>query len=171
MTRLTCCLLLCLVAPFVHAQDAPTREHFAAPGHEAAYHDWHCTPVVKVGDMVIVSGIPAAGPGTYEEKVRRMFVVLGKELAQAGATYADVVELTTFHTGPTDPQSFQAEFARFAPIHHEFFPTHYPAWSALGTSALLAPGAVVEMRAVAMIGSGRAPKADIPKPAPRPPNP
>ena len=63
--------------------------------------------------------------------------------------------------------SFQAEFARFAPIHHEFFPSHYPAWSAVGTSALLAPGAVVEMRAVAMIGSGRAPKVDIPKPRPR----
>jgi enamine deaminase RidA (YjgF/YER057c/UK114 family) len=165
------CLLLLLVAFHATAQEAPTREHFATPGHEAAYHDWHYTPVVKVGDMVIVSGIPAAGPGTYEEKVRRMFVALGKQLAQAGATYADVVELTTFHTGPTDPQSFQAEFARFAPIHHEFFPANYPAWSAVGTSALLAPGAVVEMRAVAMIGSGRAPKADIPKPKPRPATP
>ena len=165
------CLLLLLVAFHATAQEAPTREHFATPGHEAAYHDWHYTPVVKVGDMVVVSGIPAAGPGTYEEKVRRMFVALGKQLAQAGATYADVVELTTFHTGPTDPQSFQAEFARFAPIHHEFFPANYPAWSAVGTSALLAPGAVVEMRAVAMIGSGRAPKADIPKPKPRPATP
>lgn len=171
MIRLTSCLLLCLAASATHAQGAPTREHFANPGHEAAYHDWHYTPVVKVGDMVIVSGIPAAGDGTYEEKVRRMFVVLGKQLAQAGATYADVVELTTFHTGPTDPASFQAEFARFAPIHHEFFPSHYPAWSAVGTSALLAPGAVVEMRAVAMIGSGRAPRADIPMPKPRPATP
>lgn len=164
--RLTCLLLSLATVPAL-AQESPTREHFASPGHEAAYHDWHYTPVVKVGDMVIVSGIPAAGPGTYEEKVRRMFVALGKELEQAGATYADVVELTTFHTGPTDPKSFQDEFARFAPIHHQFFPTHYPAWSAVGTSALLAPGAVVEMRAVAMIGSGRAPKADIPEPRAR----
>ena len=134
------CLLLSLAALPAFAQDAPTREHFARPGHEAAYHDWHYTPVVKVGQMVIVSGIPAAGPGTYEEKVRRMFVALGKDLAQAGATYADVVELTTFHTGPTDAAGFQDEFARFAPIHHEFFPSHYPAWSAVGTSALLSPG-------------------------------
>ena len=163
------CLLLSLAALPAFAQEAPTREHFARPGHEAAYHDWHYTPVVKVGQMVIVSGIPAAGPGTYEEKVRRMFVALGTDLAQAGATYADVVELTTFHTGPTDAAGFQDEFARFAPIHHEFFPSHYPAWSAVGTSALLSPGAVVELRAVAMIGSGRAPKADIPKPdAPKP---
>lgn len=171
MTMRLSLLLLVFVSPFALAQSVPTREHFAAPGHEAAYHEWHYPPVVKVGDMVIVSGIPAAGPGTYEEKVRRMFVTLGKELARAGADYADVVELTTFHVGPTDPQTFQAQFAQFAPIHHEFFPSHYPAWSAVGTTALLAPGAVVEMRAVAMIGSGRAPKADIPLPAPKPAKP
>jgi hypothetical protein len=86
MIRLTSCLLLCLAASATHAQEAPTRQHFANPGHEAAYHDWHYTPVVKVGDMVIVSGIPAAGDGAYEEKVRRMFIVLGKQLADAGAT-------------------------------------------------------------------------------------
>lgn len=68
MIRLTSCLLLCLAASATHAQEAPTRQHFANPGHEAAYHDWHHTPVVKVGDMVNVSGIPAAGDGTYEER-------------------------------------------------------------------------------------------------------
>lgn len=151
------------------AEDAPpTREHFAPPGMEAAYHEWHYTPVVKVGSSVIVSGIPASGPGSYEDKVRRMFVALRKQLELAGASLADVVELTSFHALPTDAKGFQEEFARFGPIHHEFFPSHYPAWSAVGTTALLSPGAVVELRAVAVIGSGRAPKADIAAPAPRP---
>lgn len=160
-------LLLLIAAPAAAQTPSPTREHLAAPGHEAAYHEWHYSPVVKVGDTVTVSGIPAAGPGTYEEKVRRMFVALGRELEQAGASYADVVELTSFHVGPTDPTSFQAEFARFAPIHHEFFPAHYPAWTAVGTTALLAPGAVVELRAVAVIGSGKAPRLSVPLPKPR----
>ena len=168
MTFLTC-LLLSLAALPAFAQEAPTREHFARPGHEAAYHDWHYTPVVKVGDLVIVSGIPAGSGNTYEEKVRNMFRSLERHLAAAGARLEDVVELTSYHADATDAASFQAEFRRFAPIHHEFFPSHYPAWSAVGTSALLSPGAVVELRAVAMIGSGRAPKADIPKPdAPKP---
>ena len=35
------CLLLSLAALPAVAQEAPTREHFARPGHEAAYHDWH----------------------------------------------------------------------------------------------------------------------------------
>jgi enamine deaminase RidA (YjgF/YER057c/UK114 family) len=156
--------LVSLVAFASYGQENPSREHFAVPGRESSYHDWHYSPVVKVGDMVIISGIPAAGTGTYEEKVRRMFEALGAQLALAGASYSDVVELTTFHTGPTDRQSFQAEMALFGPIHHEFFPSHYPAWSAVGTSALIASGAVMEMRAVAIIGSGRAPRAEIPYP-------
>lgn len=150
------------------ALSAPTREHFAPTGYESAYHDWHYTPVLKVGQQVIVSGIPAAGAGSYEDKVRRMFVELRTQLELAGASLADVVELTSFHAQPTDSKSFIEEFKRFAPIHHEFFRSHYPAWSAVGTTALLAPGAVVELRAVAMIGSGSAPKADIPLPKPRP---
>lgn len=162
-------LLLSLLALTASADEpTPSREHFAPPGMQRAYHDWHYSPVVKIGDMVIVSGIPAMRGETYEDKVRTMFESLKAHLAEAGASMADVVELTSFHTGPTDAASFGAEFARFAPIHQEYFPDHYPAWSAVGTTALLAPGAVVELRAVAMIGSGKQPRAAIAKPEPAP---
>lgn len=162
--RLVLCLLVSAGA--AHAAEPPTREHFAPRGMEASYHAWHYSPVVKVGDQVIVSGIPASRGATYEDKVRDMFRMLEAHLATAGATMADVVEITTFHAEPRDSAAFQAEFARFAPIHHEFFPAHYPAWSAVAVSALLQPGAPVEMRAVAVIGSGRRPAADIPQPKP-----
>lgn len=168
MNKLLLALAFGACAPAFAAEPAPTREHFAPRGMESSYHDWHYTPVLKVGSSVIVSGIPAGGPGSYEDKVRRMFVALRTQLELAGASLADVVELTSFHALPTDAKSFQEEFARFGPIHHEFFPSHYPAWSAVGTTALLSPGAVVELRAVAVIGSGRAPKADIAMPSPRP---
>lgn len=161
-------LIPLLLAPaLAQAQDAPTREHFAPRGMEASYHGWHYSPVVKVGDMVTVSGIPAGIGDTYEAKVRHMFKALESHLATAGATMADVVEITTFHTGPRSSEEFQAEFARFAPLHHEAFPSHYPAWSAVGTTALLQPGAPVEMRAVAVIGSGKRPRAEIAQPQPR----
>jgi enamine deaminase RidA (YjgF/YER057c/UK114 family) len=164
-------LLLCaLVAPPVFAQATPsatppTREHFAPPGWEGSYHRWHYSPVVKVRDMVIVSGIPAAVGDTYEAKARWMFEQLRAHLQGAGATMADVVELTSFHAEPKTTAEFEAEFARFAPIHHEFFPANYPAWSAVGTTALLAEGAPVELRAVAIIGSGASPRAEIALPA------
>lgn len=172
--RLSFACLALLLSASAHAESdpgAPTREHLAPPGLEASYHQWHYSPVVKVGDMVVVSGIPAVRGDSYEAKVRDMFEMLRKHLETAGATMADVVELTSFHYGATDSASLGAEFEKLAPIHHEYFPDHYPTWSAVGTSALLAPGAVVELRAVAVIGSGRNPKADIPQPAPRPPRP
>ena len=168
------CALLVAALPLcaTAAGPAPSREHFAPAGWEASYHEYHYTPVVKVGVMVIVSGIPAARGDSYEAKVRGMFEELKRHLEQAGATLADVVELTSFHAVPKDSAAFQAEFAKLAPIHHEYFPSHYPAWSAVGTSALLSPDAPVELRAVAIIGSGRTPKATIPLPARRrPPTP
>ncbi|HJW47639.1 MAG TPA: Rid family hydrolase [Lysobacter sp.] len=161
-------LLLCAFA--AHAQTAaPTREHFAPRGMEASYHQWHYSPVVKVGDTVIVSGIPAGMGDSYEARVRGMFEARKAHLATAGATLADVVEITTYHAQPRDSAAFQAEFAKFGPIHHEYFPDHYPAWSAVGVTALLQSGAPVEMRAVAVVGSGRRPKADIAAPARRAP--
>ncbi|MEZ5440028.1 MAG: Rid family hydrolase [Lysobacterales bacterium] len=162
---LACC------AQFALAEtEGPSREHLAPRGMEASYHDWHYSPVVKVGDMIIVSGIPAMHGDSYEAKVRHMFEALKAHLATAGAGLEDVVELTSYHLDATDAQSFGAQFERFAPIHHEYFPANYPAWSAVGTTALLAPGAVVELRAMAIIGSGANPKADIAKPTPRQPD-
>src|SRR5687768_983460 len=130
--------------PDTDTDTAPTREHLAPKGWEESYHNWHYTPVVVVGDTIIVSGIPAAVGDTYEAKVRWMFEQLKAHLESAGASLADVVELTSFHVQPKTSAEFQAEFARFAPIHHEYFPNYYPAWTAVGTTALLAQGAPVE---------------------------
>lgn len=167
MKRFLACLLL-LAAPAANAaadDAAASREHYAPAGWEGSYHRFHYTPTLKVGEMVIVSGIPAAVGDTYEAKVRWQFEQLKAHLQAAGATLADVVELTSFHVEPRDTAAFKAEFAIYARIHHEYFPDHYPAWSAVGTTALLAEGAPVELRAVAIIGSGRKPKAEIAAPA------
>jgi hypothetical protein len=54
-----------------------------------------------------------------------------------------------------DTETFRKEFAELQRIHHEYFPSGYPAWTAVGTTALLAPGAVLEMRVVAIAGAGK----------------
>ena len=129
-------------------------------GHDRAYDDWHYAPAVRVGDLVIVSGIPAGGAETYQGKVRNMFERLKKTLKSAGAELSDVVELQTFHADARDTESLQKEFAEFSKVHHEYFPSDYPAWTAVGTTALLAKGAPVEMRALAVIGSGKRTKVE-----------
>ena len=137
----------------LHAGEA-LQTVYVPKGWEGAYKFGYA-PVLRVGDTVIVSGIPASGPGTsYEEKVRWMYERAGELLEEAGATFADVVELTTFHAQPSDSDGFRAEFERYMPIHREFFGDHRPAWTAVGTTALLSPAAPVEMRAVAVVASG-----------------
>ncbi|MDC0671500.1 Rid family hydrolase [Nannocystis radixulma] len=133
----------------------PTKTIIVPAGMDRSYDDYHYAPAVRVGDTVIVSGIPSGPEEDYEAGVRRMFGTLKRTLEDAGATLEDVVELTTFHRNPRDSASFNAEFEIFARIHGEFFREHYPAWSAVGTTALLSPAAAVEMRAVAVVGSGK----------------
>ena len=147
--------LLALVAGLIQACAAEVERTIYVPaGWEGAY-EFGYAPVVRVGDTVIVSGVPAGGEGSYEEKVRRMYRRVKELLTAAGATIDDVVELTTFHAGPQDSAAFHAEFERYMPIHHEFFGKHQPTWTTVGTTALLSPTAVVEMRVVAVAGSGR----------------
>jgi enamine deaminase RidA (YjgF/YER057c/UK114 family) len=137
---------------------APTAAHktiIVPAGRDILYDNYHFAPVMRVGDTVIVSGLPAAKGATYEDKVRNMFEALKRTLAAAGADLADVVEINTFHAQAKDTATFNDEFSRFVKIHAEYFPDHYPAWTAVGTTALLAEGAVVEMRVLAVVGSGR----------------
>lgn len=134
---------------------APSKTIVIPANFDRAYDVYHYAPAVRVGDTVIVSGIPA-GPGAdYEAQIRAMFVRLKSTLEAAGATLDDVVEIETFHVGAKDTATFTAEFERFAPIHKEFFPHGHPAWTAVGTTALLVEGAPVEMRVVAVVGAGK----------------
>lgn len=149
-------------APAASAAD-PSREHLAPEGWEGSYHSIHYSPVVKIGDRVIVSGIPAAVGGTEEEKIRWAFRQLKAHLEKAGGTLADVVALDSFHVA-ADHAQFRERIDVVLKVHKEFFTTHYPAWTATGTTALFSKDAPMELRAEAILGSGRAPKADIPVP-------
>jgi enamine deaminase RidA (YjgF/YER057c/UK114 family) len=141
-----------LLAPTATA-GSPERTIHVPPGWEGAY-EFGYAPVVRVGDRVIVSGIPAGGDGSYEDKIRRMYQHAADLLEAAGAGFDDVVEITTFHALPDGSAAFREEFQRYMPVHREFFGDHRPAWTAVGTTALLSPSAVVEMRLVAVVGSG-----------------
>lgn len=160
------CLLAALAHPSIAAENA-SREHLAPAGWEGSYHQLHYTPVVKIGDRVIVSGIPAAEGNTDEAKIRWMFEQLKLHLESAGASMDDVVELTSFHVS-TDHEDFRRRVEPVLKVHREFFKDHYPAWTAVGTTALFSSDAPVEMRAEAIIGSGRRAQARITKPAPEP---
>lgn len=108
-----------------------------------------------MGNTIWVSGqvgIDAAGTvaAGMEAQARLAFQDLRTVLEAAGATLADVVDLTTFHT------NLRGEMRAFARVKDTFFPDRYPSWTAVGVTELALPGLCVEIRAVAVAGSGTA---------------
>lgn len=108
-----------------------------------------------MGDTIWVSGQVGIGadmrPGDgVQAQARIAFESLKAILVEAGASLADVVELTTFHT------DLRAEVEAFAAVKDEYFPDRYPSWTAVGVTQLALPELCVEVRAVAVAGSGAA---------------
>jgi enamine deaminase RidA (YjgF/YER057c/UK114 family) len=120
------------------------------PGTENLYESWQFSQAVRVGDTVWVSGQVGVGgrgiPPVFADQARQAFENLQRVLKEAGATLGDVVELVTYHTD-------MGEMPVFSEVKAEFFPENYPAWTAVGISALALPDLRVEIRATAVVGS------------------
>jgi enamine deaminase RidA (YjgF/YER057c/UK114 family) len=137
------------------ATSPPATTVIIPPAQQASYVKYHYAPAIRVGDTVILSGIPAWKGDTYEQKIRFMFERAKSTLEAAGSNMDDVVEMMTFHQHAKDTASFNKEFEEFVKIQGEYFKAKYPAWTAVGVTALLAEDAPVEMRIVAVVGSGK----------------
>ena len=121
-------------------------------GWEGAYNDWGYAPAVKTEDGTIyVSGVVSRlrGEGSYEEQYAAGFKAaletIDNILKEGGASLDDVVELMTFHTD----LARQIETAVKARM--EVMNPPHPAWTAVGTTALVPPLGVTEIRVVAKI--------------------
>ena len=114
------------------------------------YSDWHFSPAIRSGGFVFVSGCTGTMPGgtvptSIDEQIRQSFRKIEMSLTQAGLTFADVVEMTTYHVG------IRNQLAYFRRIKDEFISEPYPAWTAVGISELAVEGALVEIRVTAKI--------------------
>jgi enamine deaminase RidA (YjgF/YER057c/UK114 family) len=124
------------------------------PGTEEIYKRMKFSQAVRLGDMVWVSGqVGIDERGVVSEGIdvqaRMAFKNLEHVLAETGASLADVVELMTFHTSMGDIRSFSK-------VKAEFIPENYPARTAVGVKELIMPQLLVEIKAIAVIGSGEA---------------
>ena len=105
--------------------------------------------------VVHVSGVPAflaPGETDTEKAYDRAFQALGKTLERAGVSWNDVVSMTTYHTDPN------AQIETFAKVKARYMKSPPPAWSAVGTTALLQPGALVEIALIAHVPNKAAAK-------------
>jgi len=131
------------------------RQLITPPAFQAWYDAYHFSPATRVGDMIWVSGQVGMTPDgkigeDIQAQARIAFESLKVVLEAAGASLADVVELMTFHT------DFRGELEGFSAVKDEYFPNRYPSWTGVGVTQLALPEFRVEIRVVAVAGSGNA---------------
>jgi enamine deaminase RidA (YjgF/YER057c/UK114 family) len=65
-------------------------------------------------------------------------------LAAAGLTLDDVVEIVSYHTD-------MADLHAVAEVKAEYLTRDFPAWTAVGVTALAFPGQLLEIKATALV--------------------
>ena len=78
---------------------------------------------------------------------------IGSSLKSAGATFADVVMINSFHVweGPNFEGTKEQHFAAFEEVADTYLKPPYPAWTAVGTTGLLGTNSIVEVQLIAQV--------------------
>ena len=111
------------------------------------------SPAVRRGNFIFVSGMTATddagnivGPGDIAAQTRQILTKLQTVLAEAGATMDDVL-MTTDYITTTDGYRATAD------VRREFWKNGFSAATGVIVKGLLREDALIEIDAVAMIGS------------------
>lgn len=113
----------------------------------------HFTDAVQAGELLFVSGVvpvdanrELVGGDDVVAQARKVFENMGEVLAAAGASFADVVKVTVFLTDVDDRPLVNT-------VRQEVFGETRPASTLVEVSALVIPGARIEVEAVALVPS------------------
>ncbi|MBC6980441.1 RidA family protein [Caulobacter sp. 17J80-11] len=126
-------------------------------GDQHAYDTYKFAAARRVGDTLYISGVIAAVPAgkkadaeTYKTQLRSAFRRIDRTLKASGASFADVVMINSFHVwdSPWFEGGRDAQFAAFSAVKDEFMPAPHPAWTAVGTTGLLADTGLVEIQMI-----------------------
>ncbi|WP_312581406.1 RidA family protein [Atlantibacter hermannii] len=115
----------------------------------ALYEAHGYSAAIRSGDLLFVSGqVGSRADGTPEPdfaaQVQLAFDNLKATLAAAGCTFADLIDVTTFHTDP------EKQFPTIMAIKNSVFPLPpYPNWTAVGVTWLA--GFDFEIKVIARI--------------------
>jgi enamine deaminase RidA (YjgF/YER057c/UK114 family) len=125
------------------------REIIIPKGMESLFEKFHYAPAVKVDNTLYIAGMLGRDENLQviegaEAQYIQAFENLKAVLAAAGATLENVVDLVTYHTDMRD-------IMRFMEVKNRYFTKDYPAWTAIGVSALAMPGLLAEIKATAVL--------------------
>jgi enamine deaminase RidA (YjgF/YER057c/UK114 family) len=126
------------------------REVFVPTVWAEFYEQTHIPAAIRVGDMLRLTGHTGETPdGAFspdpETQIRQTFHNIAVTLAEAGATWSDVVEINSYRVG------LQRHAELLLTVAAEFLEEPYPVWTDVGVTELFLPEAVVEIRCVAVL--------------------
>lgn len=121
------------------------------PEYLQSLHDnWHFSPGVLVGDTLYISGaIGISRDGTIppnpEEQYVAVFENIRAVLELAGATFANLVQMKSYHT------NLQYTLSPFSEVRDRYIEDPYPTWTAIGVHELSTKDLIVEVDGVARL--------------------
>ena len=125
------------------------RDAIFPAGRHALYEQHRYSAAIRSGDLLFVSGqVGSREDGTPEpdfaRQVERAFDNLEATLKAAGATFDDIVDVTSFHTDPEN------QFETILAVKDRVFSEKpYPNWTAIGVNWLA--GFYFEIKVIARI--------------------
>ena len=112
-------------------------------------------PAIRVGDTVYLSGATATddhgqivGPGDIVEQTRQIYRKFERLLASLGGSCRDIVATTDYFTTLEN-------YAATATVRREVFGDIFPTATGVQIAGLLRKGALIEISAIAVLGTGR----------------
>lgn len=152
-------LLAALIGAPAFAQSEPQseaqsqREAIVPPGTEGSL-EFGYSAAVRAGDFVFLSGVvagvqledgvmPELTEALMREKFDQALGHIGRVLEAAGASWDQVVDMTTYHT------DMPAQIQVFAEVKDAYVRAPYPAWTAIDIDRLFPDGGLVEVKVTA----------------------
>ncbi len=130
----------------------PRPTFLITPGYgQRLYELLHYSQAVRIGDRVETSGQGGWNddlriPESIEEEIAQAFRNVERTLATAGAGWAHVVQVNSYHVGGFPPIVNET----IARLFRHYMPDHAPIWTQVGVEALGLPTMHIEIRVTAI---------------------
>lgn len=133
---------------------------FATPGYgDTMLAERHYYQAVRIGDRVEISGQGGWDddlnfPEALEDEIVRAFENVERTLAEAGASWRDVIAVNSYHVAAEEDSIGEAHNRVMISQLRQRMGDRAPIWTETGVTVLGAPKMRVEIRVTAIVGRG-----------------
>jgi enamine deaminase RidA (YjgF/YER057c/UK114 family) len=127
-------------------------------GSRRFQEEWGYSDAIVAGDTIYLSGIVVGlreGDTDLVAAYDRAYREIGAILRRAGASWDDVVDITSYHTDVT------AQMEAIVAVHRRYVTAPFPAWTAIDVDRLIPDRGITEIKIVARRPAAAGPTNEI----------